>query len=56
MEDNKTKQNEVKKKRVSRVRTDRVRDYSSIDKLLNNEDFMNRLLNGINEMYLGDKK
>ncbi|WP_156499156.1 hypothetical protein [Fictibacillus phosphorivorans] len=56
MNNNKTDQNEIKKKRRSIVRTDRVKDFSSIERLLNNEEFMNRLLNGINEAYLGDKK
>lgn len=55
MEDNKTKQNEVKRKRKSIVRTDRVRDYSCTDKLLKNEEFINRLLAAINNHYLDEK-
>jgi hypothetical protein len=55
MINNKTNQNEVKKKKVSRVRTSNVKDFSNIDKLKSDE-FLERLLNKINEIYLGDKK
>ncbi|MBH0155997.1 hypothetical protein IHV10_06420 [Fictibacillus sp. 5RED26] len=48
-------QNEVKKKKVSRVRTDRVRDYSNTNKLLNNQEFLERLLGAINKAYLDEE-
>lgn len=55
MDNNKTNQNEVKKKLKSRVRTSNVKDYSS-DKILKNDEFLDRLLAAINKAYLGENK